>query len=125
MGDSQLTITVRIVSFSFPSRGYAYGNHNKLVDECLKTIKCNSTLIKLNKYTEEMCVQYLTSRQERKMYTGMAASGSALVEPKILYLLANGDPKEVKPTITHELMHMTSMTTWGEPSLYSNWMNQG
>jgi hypothetical protein len=45
----------------------------------------------------------------------MTPSGIALVEPKILYIVANGDPKEVKPPIKHELMHMISITTWGYP----------
>ena len=60
-----------------------------------------------------------------KKYTGMTPSGSALVQPKILHVVANGDPKEVKPPIKHELMHMISMTTWGYSGQDSNWMNEG
>jgi len=123
--DKQLTKTVGKISFTFPSIGYAYDNRNKLVEECLQAIKSNIALIKLTHYTDTISIQFLTSRQEMKKYTGMTPSGIALVQSKILYVVANGDPKEVKPPIKHELMHMISMTTWGYPRQDSNWMNEG
>lgn len=121
----QHTIKIRNVSFTFPSKGYAHDNRNKLIDECFDAIESNSCLIKLINYNEAITVCFLTSRQEMKRYTGMAASGIVLVEPKILHGLVNEDPKEVKPPIKHELMHMISMTTWGYPGQDSNWMNEG
>jgi hypothetical protein len=123
--DKQLKKTVGNISFTFPSKGYAYDNRNKLVDECLQAIKSDNALIKLHDYTDTISIQFLTSRQEMKKYTGMTPSGIALVQPKILYVVANGDPKEVKPPIKHELMHMISITTWGYPRQDSNWMNEG
>ena len=123
--NKELTKRVGNVSFIFPSKGYAYDNRNKLVEECLDAIKSNIDLIKLHEYTDTISVQFLTSRQEMKKYTGMTPSGIALVQPKILYVVANGDPKEVRPPIKHELMHMISMTTWGYPGQDSNWMNEG
>jgi hypothetical protein len=122
---SQLTKTVGNISFTFPSKGYSYVNRDKLIAECLEAIKINVALIKLEQYSETISIQFLTSRQEMKKYTGMTPSGIALVEPKILYIVANGDPKEVKPPIKHELMHMIAMTTWGYPAQDSNWMNEG
>ena len=123
--DKQLTRTVANISFAFPLKGYAYDNRNKFVDECLQAIKSNTALIKLHSYTDTISIQFLTSRQEMKKYTGMTPSGIALVQPRILYVVANGDPKEVKPPIKHELMHMISITTWGYPGQDSNWMNEG
>jgi hypothetical protein len=117
--------TVGNLSFTFPSKGYAYENRDKLVAECLVAIKTNFDLIKLHNYKDTISVQFLNSRQEMKEHTGMTPSGIALVEPKILYIVANANPKEVKPPIRHELMHMISMTTWGYPDPDSNWMNEG
>jgi len=125
VADKQFNKTVGNVSFTFPSKGYAYNNRDKLVEECLQAIKSNITLIKLQQYTDTISVQFLTSRQEMKKYTGMTPSGIALVQPKILYVVTNGDPNEVKPPIKHELMHMISMTSWGYPGQDSNWMNEG
>jgi hypothetical protein len=121
----QLVTKVDNVSFTFPSKGYAYDNRNRFVKECLQAIKSNTALLKLPGYSDTIRIQFLGSRQEMKQYTGMTPSGLALVQPKILYIVANGDPKEVKPPIKHELMHMISMTTWGYPAQDSNWMNEG
>ena len=123
--DKRVTATVGNIYFTFPSKGYAYDNRDKLVEECLEAIKSNIALIKLHNYTDTISIQFLVSREEMKKYTGMTPSGIALVEPKILYVVANGDPKEVKPPIKHELMHMIAMTTWGYPGQDSNWMNEG
>ncbi|HET7896831.1 MAG TPA: hypothetical protein VFL47_04160, partial [Flavisolibacter sp.] len=46
------------------------------------------------------------------------------IQPKIVYLVANADPKD-QPPIKHELMHMITMTTWGYPAVDSNWINEG
>jgi hypothetical protein len=123
--DEQLVKRVENVSFTFPSKDYAYDNRDKFVTECLQAIKSNTALIKLPEYSDTISIQFLRSRQEMKRYTGMTPVGIALVQPKILYVVANGDPKEVKPPIKHELMHMISMTTWGFPGPDSNWMNEG
>jgi hypothetical protein len=123
--DKQFEKKVENISFTFPSAGYAYDNRDKLVTECLQAIKSNTALLKMPHYTETISIQFLRSRQEMKKYTGMTPSGIALVQEKILYVVANGDPKEVKPPIKHELMHMISMTTWGFPAQDSNWMNEG
>jgi hypothetical protein len=123
--EKQLVKSVENVSFTFPSKGYAYDNRDRFVNECLQAIKNNTALIKLPGYKDSISIQFLRSRQEMKKYTGMTPSGIALVQPKILYVVANGDPKEVKPPIKHELMHMISMTTWGFPGQDSNWMNEG
>jgi hypothetical protein len=113
------------VSFVFPSSGYAYDNRNKLVRECIEAITTNTALIKLPTYTDSITIQFLRSRQEMKLYTGITPSGIALVPSKILYVVATGDSNEVKPPIRHELMHMMAMTSWGDPAQDSNWMNEG
>jgi len=123
--DKQFTKTVGNISFTIPSKGYAYDNRKKLVEECLEAIKSNIALIKLHDYTDTISIQFLASREEMKKQTGMTPSGIAFVQPKIVYIVANGDPKQVKPPIKHELMHMISMTTWGYPAHDSNWMNEG
>lgn len=113
------------ISFIFPSNGYAYENRDKLVDECLEHLKSNLALINLHVYTDTISIQFLNSRQEMKKYTGTPASGIALLEPKKVYVVANNDPKQIKPPIKYELMHMISMTNWGYPGKDSNWMNEG
>ena len=123
--DKQFAKRVENISFTFPSKGYAYDNRDKFVTECLQAIKSNTALLKLPDYSDTISIQFLRSRQEMKRYTGMTPSGIALVQPKILYVVANDDPKEVKPPIKHELMHMIAMTTWGFPGQDSNWMNEG
>src|SRR4051812_43955444 len=82
--DKQFVKRVENVSFTFPSKGYAYDNCNKLVQECLQAIKSNAALIKLREYSDTINIQFLPSRQEMKRYTGMTPSGIALVQPKIL-----------------------------------------
>jgi hypothetical protein len=123
--ERQLVKRAANVSFIFPSKGFAYDNRNKLVNECLEAIKSNTALIQLPQYSDTITVQFLRSRGEMKQYTGMTPSGIALIEPKILYVVANADSNEVKPPIKHELMHMITMTTWGYPGQDSNWMNEG
>ena len=113
------------VSFTFPSKGFAYENRDKLVAECLAAMKSNAALIQLPQYTDSITIQFLDSRQEMKRYTGITPAGIAVVEHKIVYIVANGEPDEVKPPIKHELMHMMSMTSWGYPTHDSNWMNEG
>jgi hypothetical protein len=60
-----------------------------------------------------------------KKYTGLTAGGIPMIQPKIVYLVSNDDPKEGRPPIKHELMHLITMTTWGFPGQDSNWMNEG
>jgi hypothetical protein len=55
----------------------------------------------------------------------MTPSGIALEESKKIYIVASGDPKQVKPPIRHELMHMIAMLTWGYPGHNTEWMNEG
>lgn len=123
--EKQTVTRVGNVSFVFPSSGFAHNNRNKLVNECLEAIKSNSALVHLPDYADSITIQFLNSRQEMKRHTGMTPSGIALIQPKILYVVANEDPGEVKPPIRHELMHMITMTTWGYPGQDSNWMNEG
>jgi hypothetical protein len=113
------------VSFTFLSKGYAYDNRVRFMEECHQAIKSNIALLNLAEYRDSIRIQFLSSREEMKRYTGMTPSGIALPDSKIVYIVANGNPKEVKPPIKHELMHLISMTTWGFPAPDSNWMNEG
>ena len=122
--EKQYLKTVGNVSFTFPGKGYAYDNRDKFAADCLKAIKSNCALISLPSYTDTITIQFVRDRQEMKKYTGLTAGGIPMIQPKIVYLVANSDPKD-QPPIKHELMHMITMTTWGYPGVDSNWMNEG
>ena len=123
--EEPFTTTIGNVSFIFPSTGYAFNNRNRLISECLDAIKSNAGLIKLPGYEETISVRFLQSRQEMKKYTGMTPAGIVFLDPNIVYVVASDNPKEVRPPIKHELMHMISMTSWGYPVNDSIWMNEG
>ncbi len=123
--DGQLVIKVENVSFTFPLKGFAYDNRNELVQECLAAMKSNTALIKLPQYNDSINVHFLRSREEMKSLTGMSASGIALLENRMVYIVASGKTNEVRPPVKHELMHMIAMSSWGYPAEDSNWMNEG
>ncbi len=126
-GVMQKKVTQKIGNFffEFPSTGYAYENNDRFVKECLEAIKTNSTLINIPYYSDTINIHFLRSRQEMKEITGRTASGISIAESKIVYLVVNGDDKEVKTPVKHELMHLISMRSWGYPHTSSYWMNEG
>jgi hypothetical protein len=123
--DTPFTRQVENITFTFPAKSYAYENRDKLIKACLQAIKSNTALIKLDNYTDTINIQFLSSRQEMKTYTGLTVSGIAVLENKTIYMVVNGDPKEVNPPIKHELMHMISFSNWGYQGNDSNWLNEG
>lgn len=60
-----------------------------------------------------------------KKHTSTAAAGIALAHLKKVFIVAGGDAAEVRPPVNHELMHLISMLTWGDPHRQSHWMNEG
>lgn len=116
---------VENINFLFPASGYAYDNQEKLAQECLAAMHSNKALISLASFNDSVTIQFLASRQEMKQHTGTTATGIALPHLKKVFIVAGGDPAEVKPPIKHELMHLVAMVTWGNPHPLSLWMNEG
>jgi hypothetical protein len=118
-----LTKTVGNISFIIPSGSLAYDDREKLIIKCQEAIKWDLKILKFPEFTDSITVQFVSSREEMKKYTGMGASGITLLNPKIIYLLDN--VKEGDPPIKHELMHMILLCAWGYPVQTSLWMNEG
>jgi hypothetical protein len=112
------------ISFIFPPKGYAHDHRRQLIQECLDGIRHDLPIIDQHEFTDTFTIRFVESRQEMKEYTGNPASGITIIEPqKIIYLLAN--EKEVGAPIDHELMHMITLSDWGNPDRTSLWMHEG
>jgi hypothetical protein len=112
------------ISFVFPPSGYAHDHRNELIQACLDGITHDLGVINEHAFSDTFTIQFLESRQEMKLYSGMPASGVALLQPqKIVYYVIN--EKEKGAPIDHELMHMISQSDWGYPDRTSLWMNEG
>jgi hypothetical protein len=118
------TTTVANISFIFPQDSFAYHNREKLMAECRDAVKSDIKMVKFPSFTDSITIQFVSSREEMKKYTGLPASGVIGEQPKkTIYLLDN--VKENGPPIKHELMHMITFCAWGNPDPTSIWMNEG
>ena len=81
-------------------------------------------MIDLHAFTDTFTIRFVDSREEMKQFTGNPAGGITELWPeKIIYMVVN--EKEKGAPVYHEIMHMISQATWGEPARTSQWMNEG
>jgi hypothetical protein len=116
------TKTVGNISFIIPMNSFAYDNREKLISDCRGAIISDLELIKLPRFTDSITVRVVSTREEMKKYTGLAAGGVAWLPTKTAYLLSN---EKEGPPIKHELMHMITLSAWGDPDPTSLWMKEG
>jgi hypothetical protein len=116
------TKTVANLSFIIPTNCYAYDNREKLISDCRDAIKSDCELIKIPPFTDSITVRVVSTREEMKKYTGLGAGGAISLQQKTVCLLSN---EKEGPPIKHELMHMITTSTWGNPDRTSFWMNEG
>jgi|SRR5579863_805306 len=116
------TKTVDNLSFIIPTNCYAYDHREKLISDCRDAIKGDCELIKIPLFTDSITVRVVSTREEMKKYTGLAAGGVAWLPTKTAYLLSN---EKEGPPVKHELMHMITLSAWGDPDPTSLWMKEG
>jgi hypothetical protein len=116
------TKTVGNISFIIPTNCYAYDTREEIISKCRDAIKSDLELIKIPRFTDSITVQVVSTREEMKKYTGLAAGGVAWLPTKTAYLLSN---EKEGPPIKHELMHMITLSAWGDPDPTSLWMKEG
>lgn len=63
---------------------------------------------------------FLESLEQMEKFTGLAARGRAVVEENGIFLVANDSDN---PPLYHELGHLYSWRSWGEPADY--WLSEG
>jgi hypothetical protein len=117
-----VTKTIRNITFSFPSTGFAYNNRDSIINACFDAIKHDLSVINQNEYTDTIVVQFLSSRKEMLENTGYLSSESAFPQGGKIWFVAD---KDISPLITHEFMHMITFSLWGEPTQQTYWLKEG
>ena len=72
------------------------------------------------KQEEPPILLFLESREEMEKLAGIAASGRAVVEENGIFFIADGSGN---PPLQHELGHLYSWRSWGNPDSY--WLSEG
>jgi hypothetical protein len=119
-----VTKTVKNIIFTFPADGWAFSKRDSLIDATFAALKHNTELIHV-KYTDTIRVVFLSSRKEMKKHTSMPGSGETFPDLMTSFIVAKDEQKHVKPPLKHELMHLITMSSWGNPVVSSQWMNEG
>jgi Peptidase MA superfamily len=119
---NSVTKTIRSITFTFPSTGFAYNNRDSLVIVCLDAIRHDLAVINQNEYADTIVVQFLSSRKEMLENTGNLASENAVPENSKIWFVAD---KDISPLVTHEFMHMITVSFWGQPPRQSYWLKEG
>jgi hypothetical protein len=117
-----VTKTIRNITFNFPSNGFAYDNRDSIINACFGVIKHDLTIINQNEYTDTLVVQFLNSRKEMLENAGNLASENAVPQMRKIWFVTD---KEISPLITHEFMHMITISFWGQPPKQSYWLKEG
>lgn len=119
------------IRFSFPASGYAFEHKDEYVRQIYDAIEANSSILNIPAYDQPFKVFFHSSRDEMKVFTGFAASGTANAWARELHMTAYSEEESdtadsvTRPPIVHELMHLISMTTWGYPDPSLHWTNEG
>lgn len=129
--ESTVVKTIESHEFTFPSEGYAFEHREEYVRECLDAIASNCELLGITEFTVPLKYRFVTSREEMKRYTGIAASGTANSWMRTIHMAVfdstetTTDEAITNPPILHETMHMVSQIAWGHPGMKGNWINEG
>lgn len=126
------TVTKQIDNFyfTFPNKGYAYENRDKLVEQCTQAFQENCALIHDDSYTEFTHITFLQSKNDMLLHAGIYVKGGAAnVYNRSIHMMVadenEGPDKQLNPPIKHEVMHMVAMTAWGNTQSNMNWLNEG
>jgi len=117
-----VTKKIRNITFSFPSTGFAFDFRDSIIDACFEAIKHDLSIIHQTEYTDTITAMFLSSREEMRGFTGSPAAGNAFPQMRKVWFVAN---KELSPPLKHELMHMITISSWGQPPQQSNWLKEG
>jgi hypothetical protein len=117
-----VTKTIRNITFTFPSNGFAYDHRDSLVNVCFDAIKRDLAVIHQNEYTDTIAAQFLSSRKEMLENAGYPSSEYAFPQMKKIWFVAG---KTSSPLVTHEFMHMITVSLWGQPPQQSYWLKEG
>jgi hypothetical protein len=114
--------TIRNITFTFPSTGFAYDNRDSLTNVCLDAIQHDLAVIHQTEYADTIVAEFLSSRKEMLENTGNLASENAVPESNKIWFAAD---KDISPLVTHEFMHMITVSMWGQPPRKSYWLKEG
>jgi Peptidase MA superfamily len=117
-----VTKTIRNITFSFPSNGFAYDNRDSIINACFDVIKHDLSVIQQKEYTDTIVAEFLSSRKEMLENTGYPSSESAVPQLKKIWFVVD---KDISPLMTHEFMHMITINLWGQPPQQSYWLKEG
>ncbi len=117
--------------FTFPSAGYAFDHREIYVQKCLNAIQENSKIIGVPVFKEFTKIRFVDSKKDMLLYANFFTGGGiADIWTRSIYMMISDDgevnsSEVVKAPITHECMHMVSMTAWGKPPQNNEWLNEG
>jgi hypothetical protein len=117
-----VTKTIRNITFTFPSNGFAYDNRDSIVNACFDVIKHDLSIIHQNEYADTIVAQFMNSRNEMLENTGIPVSEYAVPEKRKIWFVSD---KDISPLMTHEFMHMITISFWGQPPRQSYWLKEG
>jgi hypothetical protein len=117
-----VTKKIRNITFKFPSNGFAYDNRDSIVNACFEVINHDLSIIHQNEYRDTIVAQFLSSREEMLENTGNTASENAVPQMRKIWFVTD---KDISPLITHEFMHMITISFWGQPPPQSYWLKEG
>jgi len=111
------------ISYIFGKNSFALSIKDSAISLCDNAIRKGLSIIGENNFTTKYRIQFIDSEDEMERYTGGRTYGGYADHPNhIVYISFRKE--EIGP-ITHELMHMISMSSWGFPPKSMTWMNEG
>jgi hypothetical protein len=111
------------ISYIFSKNSFALSIKDSAISLCDNAIRKGLSIIGENNFTTKYRIQFIDSEDEMEKYTGGRTYGGFADHPNhIVYISFRKE--EIGP-ITHELMHMISMSAWGYPPKSMTWMNEG
>lgn len=111
------------ITFLFSDNSFALTIKDSAIYLCNKAISKALSIISEKEFNTKFRILFISSDDEMEKYTGGRTYGGYVDHSsRIIYM--RFAKEEIGP-ITHELMHMVSMSTWGKPPKSTTWMNEG
>ncbi|MFW6272930.1 MAG: peptidase MA family metallohydrolase [bacterium] len=111
------------ITYIFGKNTFALSIKDSAISLCDNAIRKCLTIIGETNFTTKYRIHFIDSEDEMEKYTGWRTAGGYVEhDNNIVYISFRKD--EIGP-ITHELMHMISMSAWGKQPKSSTWMNEG
>lgn len=103
-----------------PEGSYAAGKLPELGAKAEAARQSVMERLQVVKQEEAPTLIFLRSREQMEKFTGLGAGGYSVVEENGIFLVTNDS---VSPPFHHELGHLYSWRSWGDPAGY--WLSEG